>query len=100
MLSCTSFNKLAKGKSQSVPKNLDNPKNRHFRTGLGNSYRDLTPESFFLTYECLFLTSESTFIWVYNQTLPTKPNLSESLSPTSEYLFGYSQPKRARFASP
>ena len=27
------------------------------------------------------------FIWVYNQTFPTKPNLSESLFPTSECLF-------------
>ena len=36
------------------------------------------------------LTSESPFIWVYNQTLPTKPNqanLSEWLFQTSEWLF-------------
>ena len=26
---------------------------------------------------------ESPFIWVYNQTLPTKPNVSESLFQTS-----------------
>ena len=30
------------------------------------------------------LSSESAFIWVYNQTLPTKPNLSEWLFLTSE----------------
>ena len=35
----------------------------------------------------MHLTSESPFIWVYNQTLPTKPNLSEWLFLTSESLF-------------
>ena len=47
---------------------------------LGRFYppRGGTSEYLFLTSECLFLTSESLFIWVYNQTLPTKPNLSES----------------------
>ena len=30
------------------------------------------------------LTSESPFIWVYNQTVPTKPNLSECLFPIME----------------
>ena len=37
--------------------------------------------------ECLFLTSKSNFIWVYNQTLHTKPNLFESPFPMSECLF-------------
>ena len=58
----------------------------------------LRSESLFLTSECLFLTSKSPhqvpwgtwliikpdykpFIWAYNQTLPTKPNMSESLFP-------------------
>ena len=50
----------------------------------------LTSECLFLTSECLFLISESSFIWVYNQTLPIKPNLSESLFPTSGC---YSQPE-------
>ena len=35
----------------------------------------------------MLLTSESPFIWVYNQTLPTKPSLSEWLFLTSECLF-------------
>ena len=47
----------------------------------------LTSESLFLTSDCLFRTSESHFIWVYNQTLPTKLNQSESLFPTFECLF-------------
>ena len=51
----------------------------------------LTSEYLFLTSECLFQTSESPFIWVYNQTLPTKPNLSESLFPMSESLFPMSE---------
>ena len=50
----------------------------------------LTSERLFLTSESLFLTSENPFNWVYNQTLPTKPNLPESLFPTSECL---SQPE-------
>ena len=35
----------------------------------------------------MHLTSESPFIWVYNETLPTKPNLSKWLFLTSECLF-------------
>ena len=46
----------------------------------------LMSESLFLTSECLFLTSKSPFIWVYNQTLPTKPNLSKRIFPMSECL--------------
>ena len=53
----------------------------------------LPSECLFLTSECLFLTSESPFIWVYNQTLPSKPDLSSCPRAYSQRPSAYSQPE-------
>ena len=74
VLSCTSSNKLTKGKSQKVPQNLDNPKNRRTLEGgwaLGHLPYSLRKEirvgspfpKIFISHPTLFFTWNWCRIW-------------------------------------